>query len=550
MWRNSLISDVSFVFHDGDDDEKFIIPAHKYVLAISSSVFFKMFYGEAVECVSAVEIADSNSASFEEFLRFVYCDEVYFKTLESAGDLLYLARKYKLLSLESTCIAYLEEHLVPGNVFQVLCLAQEYGEERLVVSCWEIVDRHTTEAVNSEWFVKIDNWLLLDLLKRNCLCVREIDLFKAVDRWATFHCEGTSAASHTDKRDKGNVTPHADKRDEKHVTCHTDKRDKENVTSHSDKRDEKHVTCHTDKRDKGNVTPHADKRDEKHVTCHTDKRDKGNVTPHADKRDKKHVTCHTDKRDEENVTSRFYKRDNENVTPHSDKRDKENVTSHSDKRDKRNVLGEEIVKLLRFPTMSLEEFAQYVPASKVLDEEEVIRLFIYFNSPKLTRSDFCTNPRSGTLHRCSRFSASRRWFLYAESVPERVSFSVDTPVYFFGVRLFGSENSQYTVKLQIYENSTTNGEKACTEGAYSSDPEQTDDYYGFDVTLNKAVPLKKDTVYMVEALLSGPPSGYGSGGKTNVQCGDVTFTFMDDVSPVYSKCRAGQFAEILFFKVV
>lgn len=454
MWRNSLMSDVSFVFHDGDDDEKLIIPAHKYVLAISSSVFFKMFYGEAVECVSAVEIADSNSASFEEFLRFVYCDEVYFKTLESAGDLLYLARKYKVLSLESTCIAYLEEHLVPGNVFQVLCLAQEYGEERLVVSCWEIVDRHTTEAVNSEWFVKIDKRLLLDLLKRNCLCVREIDLFKAVDRWATFHCEGTSAASHTDKRDKGNVTPHADKRDEKHVTCHTDKRDKENVTS------------------------------------------------------------------------------------------------HSDKRDKRNVLGEEIVKLLRFPTMSLKEFAQYVPASKVLNEEEVIRLFIYFNSPKLTRSDFCTNPRSGTLHRCSRFSASRRWFLYAESVPERVSFSVDTPVYFFGVRLFGSENSQYTVKLQIYENSTTNGEKACTEGAYSSDPEQTDDYYGFDVTLNKAVPLKKDTVYMVEALLSGPPSGYGSGGKTNVQCGDVTFTFMDDVSPVYSKCRAGQFAEILFFKVV
>ena len=42
MFNNPLLSDIKFAFPNTGK----IIPAHKYVLAISSSVFFAMFYGD------------------------------------------------------------------------------------------------------------------------------------------------------------------------------------------------------------------------------------------------------------------------------------------------------------------------------------------------------------------------------------------------------------------------------------------------------------------------------------------------------------------------
>lgn len=45
MFNNPLLSDIKFSFPGNDK----IIPAHKYVLAVSSSVFFAMFYGDLAE---------------------------------------------------------------------------------------------------------------------------------------------------------------------------------------------------------------------------------------------------------------------------------------------------------------------------------------------------------------------------------------------------------------------------------------------------------------------------------------------------------------------
>ena len=51
MFNNDLFSDVKFVVRqsDGESECKRVIPAHKFVLSISSPVFEAMFYGELAE---------------------------------------------------------------------------------------------------------------------------------------------------------------------------------------------------------------------------------------------------------------------------------------------------------------------------------------------------------------------------------------------------------------------------------------------------------------------------------------------------------------------
>ena len=48
IFNNQLLSDVKFVVpaSTGESESKKVIPAHKFVLAISSPVFFAMFYGQ------------------------------------------------------------------------------------------------------------------------------------------------------------------------------------------------------------------------------------------------------------------------------------------------------------------------------------------------------------------------------------------------------------------------------------------------------------------------------------------------------------------------
>ena len=72
MFNNELMSDVSFTCGESSR----IFYAHKYVLATSSAVFFAMFYGNLAQKESTIPIADADEESFEEFLRYLYTDDM------------------------------------------------------------------------------------------------------------------------------------------------------------------------------------------------------------------------------------------------------------------------------------------------------------------------------------------------------------------------------------------------------------------------------------------------------------------------------------------
>jgi len=72
MFNNDLFGDVKFVVHKAAQSEsvsKQVIPAHKFVLSISSPVFEAMLYSELAETTDSIELPDCDYESLLEFFR-------------------------------------------------------------------------------------------------------------------------------------------------------------------------------------------------------------------------------------------------------------------------------------------------------------------------------------------------------------------------------------------------------------------------------------------------------------------------------------------------
>ena len=193
IFNNELLSDVKFVAPASNIESESrksqkSIPAHKFVLAISSPVFYAMFYGEMAETASTIELPDCDYESLLELFRYLYSDEVNL-TGSNVMQVLYLAKKYLVPSLADKCTEYLREHLEASNVFSVLPQAQKFEEKDLEERCWNVIESHTEEAVTSDDFVTLERSIVESVMKRERLNVKEVDLFKAVDRWATKEVE-------------------------------------------------------------------------------------------------------------------------------------------------------------------------------------------------------------------------------------------------------------------------------------------------------------------------------------------------------------------------
>lgn len=68
MFNNELISDITFLVGTPEHNRR--IPAHKYVLATGSSVFYAMFYGGLAEHQAEIEVPDVEPVAFLTLLRY------------------------------------------------------------------------------------------------------------------------------------------------------------------------------------------------------------------------------------------------------------------------------------------------------------------------------------------------------------------------------------------------------------------------------------------------------------------------------------------------
>ena len=100
-------------------------------------------------------------------------------------QVLYLANKYIVPSLAEKCAEYLRNNLNASNVFFILPHAQKFEDKDLEGRCWKVIKEQTEEAVTSDGFITVERSIVESVVKREELSVTELELFKAVDRWAT-----------------------------------------------------------------------------------------------------------------------------------------------------------------------------------------------------------------------------------------------------------------------------------------------------------------------------------------------------------------------------
>lgn len=185
MFNNELMADVHFLIGQGQNVQR--IPAHKYILATGSSVFFAMFYGGLANSNEEIEIPDVEITAFLNLLKYLYYDEIELEA-DTVISTLYVAKKYIVPHLAKCCVHYLETSLNARNACILLSQSRLFEEHELTQRCWEVIDAQADEALRSESFVDVDYATLEQILARETISARELSLFKAAERWAEAEC--------------------------------------------------------------------------------------------------------------------------------------------------------------------------------------------------------------------------------------------------------------------------------------------------------------------------------------------------------------------------
>jgi BTB/POZ domain-containing protein 3/6 len=187
MCNNELMADIHFIVSsNGGESVKY--PAHKYVLAVGSSVFFAMFYGSLAETSAEIVVPDVEPEAFLKMLQFLYSDEINLDE-DSVLATLHVGKKYIIPQLARACVQFLESNLTARNACVLLSQSRIFDEPELMERCWEVIDAQAELALNSEGFLEIDHSTLESIMSRETLKCRELSIFNAAMAWATAECD-------------------------------------------------------------------------------------------------------------------------------------------------------------------------------------------------------------------------------------------------------------------------------------------------------------------------------------------------------------------------
>ena len=227
---------------------------------------------------------------------------------------------------------------------------------------------------------------------------------------------------------------------------------------------------------------------------------------------------------------------------------------------KRRVLGEKIIKAIRYAVMKREEFAGVVLDAKILSPDEIVAFFKFFSSQEISPPlGFSETRRRSCFHSCGRFTLMQRSSWDCDRLGKDViEFKVDKDIILNGLRLFGSESNLYNLNtLELYQGNPYLSVspvplvklESSTYPSKLLESCQNFSYHGLEVLFNSEPSLKKNTLYYIRLLISGAKSGKGCKGLKSVKIAGVTFTF--STPHIYfpgerSSVEQGQFAEFLF----
>ena len=213
----------------------------------------------------------------------------------------------------------------------------------------------------------------------------------------------------------------------------------------------------------------------------------------------------------------------------------------------REVLGDALY-LIRFPTMTLDDFSKGAAQSDLLRKQDVIDLLLYLTTDEKPTLRFPTHYRKGRMQqfmKVSRFKEAKGYpWDYADGRDNCINFKVDKSVFVVGFGLYGCRESavEYHVEIQLMLDRKLLRRK---EKTIVSDGSPTPVHVLFD----SAVEIKANEEYTAILCLKNDKPGYsGSHGINWVRCADVKFEFLyNPRGENFTHVLAGQIPEILFF---
>ena len=219
---------------------------------------------------------------------------------------------------------------------------------------------------------------------------------------------------------------------------------------------------------------------------------------------------------------------------------------------KRRIIGEEILKEIRFPLMSEKEFASFVIDSNILNAQEIGVMVKHYNQVLTSPLPFAQSSRLGVTNRCWRFTHFKRpgtnlgWWSYLKA-PDSICLSVNKAISLLGVQHFGCEGGEYTVSTEITD-VRRGSSQVKTSGTYSCEKDMDHAFYGFDVLFNSPVILEPGNTYKIISNIKGPLSWFGQQGKVVFETAGVGFTISksDHVPTNGTSETIGQFPGFLF----
>ena len=221
---------------------------------------------------------------------------------------------------------------------------------------------------------------------------------------------------------------------------------------------------------------------------------------------------------------------------------------------KRKILGEEIVKAIKFPLMSQKEFMSVVPDSNILTVKEVVDMMKHFSDIKEVSLPFSRSPRSGPHKRCLRFNITsglmRTSSFNKPAVSLNISFIINKGIFLHGVQFFGKYGGNYIVDVDIFKSgdfwgSTRLFKRHGINISQTYKDETISSISYFDLLFNNPVCLEGGKGYRIDTTINGPPGNYinSSHEEKFVECAGVTFTFKKRAIGNHISC---QFPALIF----
>ncbi|XP_006878348.1 PREDICTED: LOW QUALITY PROTEIN: BTB (POZ) domain containing 1 [Chrysochloris asiatica] len=220
--------------------------------------------------------------------------------------------------------------------------------------------------------------------------------------------------------------------------------------------------------------------------------------------------------------------------------------------NKQKVLGKAL-SLIRFPLMTIEEFAAGPAQSGILSDREVVNLFLHFTvNPKprveylIDRPRCCLRGKECSINRFQQVES--RWGYSGTS--DRIRFTVNRRISIVGFGLYGSIHgpTDYQVNIQIieYEKKQTLGQN---DTGFSCDGTSNT----FRVMFKDPIEILPNVCYTACATLKGPDSHYGTKGlkkvvhETPTASKTVFFFFSSPGNNNGTSIEDGQIPEIIFY---